>query len=53
MGGWTLLAFVLLPVLLIVGLYRLMARLTAPRDTHAQGTAAPGEGQKDRLFRDG
>lgn len=53
MSEWSLLLFVLLPILLIVGAYRLLARVTARRATrHGIRPPTEEERRQGRLFHD-
>ena len=53
MSEWVLLLFILIPILLIVGIYRLMYFLTAKRATR-HGIKPPEEAERkqQRLFHD-
>lgn len=52
MGGWTILVFLALPILLIVGIYRLMARLTSRSTKHGIDLSDEGNRGQNRIFRD-
>lgn len=53
MGVLSIFLFVLIPVFVIVGLYRLLARLTSKRATkHGIQPPEEGERRKQRIFFD-
>lgn len=52
MNEWSLLLIVGLPILLIVGIYRLLARLTSRRGTRHGITVTEEERQQGRVFHD-
>ena len=53
MGDWAILLYVILPILLIVGIYRLLARITSHRATR-HGIQPPSEEERrqGRVFHD-
>lgn len=44
--SWAILLYVALPILLIIGIYRLLARITSRSSRH--GIVAPGEDERKR-----